>query len=182
MCESLSVQGATIAWTLQNEDAANRTLNVLFSGVAPSSSGWVGWGLNLGPKPAMVGTQAFIAFQASNGSTILTYNLSSYDGGFSCAPIDLEVLSTQVQILAGTTIQMLVSLRLQPNQSTSLNHVWNRGPSVSNFIPASHDLDAADLLGLKTIDMATGSSNFTLSAPSRQTLKNVRMPDIPNLT
>ncbi|KAH7307671.1 hypothetical protein KP509_22G071600 [Ceratopteris richardii] len=168
-CSDLRVQGASLAWTL-NEN--NRTLDVLFSGEAPKAGGWVGWGINPGPAPAMAGTQAFIAFAASNGSTILTYNVTqaSMAGGLNCTPISLHVLDMRVQIV-GTSIAMLVSLQLQPNQSSVLNLVWNRGSSVSNFQPGAHSLAAADLSGLLTLDMASGDGTVS-AASAHQLLKN----------
>lgn len=169
-CDALNVQSASLAWTLNTQ---NSTLEVLFSGVAPQAGGWVGWGINPGPAPAMAGTQTFIAFAASNGSTILTYNVTaaSKGGGLKCTPISLHVLDMQVEIV-GTSILMLVTIQLEPNQSTALNHVWNRGDSVSNFQPSAHSFAAADLSGMKVIDMASGaglSSGFT---PPHQHLKN----------
>ncbi|KAH7415570.1 hypothetical protein KP509_14G052700 [Ceratopteris richardii] len=120
----------------------------------------------------MAGTQAFIAFAASNGSTILTYNVTdaSKGGGLKCTPISLHVLDMRVQIV-GNSIAMLVKIQLQPNQSTVLNHVWNRGPSVSDFQPSAHAFDATDLSGLRTIDMASGESSSSAALP-HQVLKN----------
>lgn len=169
-CQALGVQSANLAWTL---DAQNNTLEVLFSGVAPASGGWVGWGLNFEPTPKMAGTQAFIAFEASNGSTILTYNVTEANkgGGLKCTPISLHVLDMRVQIV-GTAIISLVTIQLQPNQSTSLTYVWNRGPSVSNFQPSAHAFTTTDLSGIRTIDMASGSSSASSVTLSHQTLKN----------
>lgn len=170
-CDALSVQDANLAWNL---DTQNNTLEVLFAGVAPASAGWVGWGINTENALAMAGTQAFIAFAASNGSTILTYNVTGANKGgaaLKCTPISLHVLDMHVQI-QDTTILMLVSIQLQPNQSTSLTHVWNRGSSVSDFQPGIHGLTAADLSGLKVIDMASGSSSGVSIQLPHQILKN----------
>ncbi|KAI5070241.1 hypothetical protein GOP47_0014584 [Adiantum capillus-veneris] len=169
-CDALTVQDASIAWTL---NSPNRTLDVLFSGVAPQTGGWVGWGINLGSAPAMAGTQAFIAFDASNGSTILTYNVTeaSKQSGLKCTPISLHVLDMQVQI-SGTSIHMLVSIQLEANQSTTLHHVWNRGSTVSDFQPGIHAFTQTDLSGLKTIDMASGVGTTSGFQSPHQTLKN----------
>lgn len=168
-CVDLSVQKASVAWTLHN-----LTLDIIFSGTALSSSGWVGWGINLGPSPAMIGTQAFIAFQAPNGSTILTYNVTSDTKQglpLRSSPISLHVLDKQVQI-SGTSIAIFVSLQLRRNQSTVLNHVWNRGVSVTNFQPGAHGFTPADLSGLKVINMSSGISSTTVIELPHQILKN----------
>ncbi|MCO5570777.1 hypothetical protein L7F22_024505 [Adiantum nelumboides] len=169
-CDALSVQSASLAWTL---NSSNHILDVLFSGVAPQTGGWVGWGINLGSAPAMAGTQAFIAFAASNGSTILTYNVTaaSKGGGLKCTPISLHVLDMQVEI-SGTSILMLVSIQLESNQSTTLHHVWNRGSSVSNFEPGAHAMSATDLSGMKTIDMASGAGSTAGFQSPHHVLKN----------
>eukprot|EP00250_Pteridium_aquilinum_P013410 c21323_g1_i1 orf=222-1457(-) len=168
-CSTLPVQSATLAWTY---DTQNYTLEVLFSGVAPATAGWVGWGINLNGI-RMIGTQAFIAFAASNGSTILTYDVTAATKGgtpLKCTPISLHVLDMEVEI-SGTSILMLVSLQLQANQST-LHHVWNRGATVSNFQPGAHGVASSDLSSMTTIDMASGAASSSSIQLPRQILKN----------
>ncbi|KAH7351931.1 hypothetical protein KP509_19G021000 [Ceratopteris richardii] len=164
-CSALGSQDATLAWSMTS--GPNATLDVVFSGVAPSPGGWVGWGIN--PyRLSMGGTQAFIAFQAQNGSTVLTYDVThaTEDGEpLVCTPISLHVLDMAVNIVQGTSISIFVSMAWpaparDPN-STVLNHIWNRGPPVSNFRPESHSLSRADLSARQAIDMTSGvaSSN-----------------------
>eukprot|EP00249_Psilotum_nudum_P007167 c20361_g1_i2 orf=1032-2261(+) len=166
-CVDLSVQGAKLAWSL---DPVNNTLSVAFSGSAPSSSGWVGWGLNP-TKPQMVGTSSFIAFSTSNGTHLLPYNLTAATQQGSpliTGPIDYTVLEKDVEI-SGLNVSIYVKLILPSNQ-TLLNHVWNRGSSVVNFEPQPHSLSQNDLLGAKQIDMSSGA--VTSSGNSHQHLKN----------
>ncbi|KAI5081436.1 hypothetical protein GOP47_0004619, partial [Adiantum capillus-veneris] len=177
-CNDLVVQGANIAWSLEAE---NGTLEVLFSGNAPVAGGWVGWGINPSASGlSMAGTQAFIAFQAHNGSTVLTYNVTTstqLGAPFACSPISLRVLDMAVEII-GLRIYIFVSLSLPSNQtntSTSLlNHVWNRGQSVSNFQPAPHSFSAEDVSGLKAINMSSGIVSVEVKQPQppRYLLKN----------
>jgi hypothetical protein len=150
-----------------------RTLEVLFSGTAPTSGGWVGWGLNPQSPRQMIGTQAFIAFQATNGSTILTYDVTAATKGgapLTCSPISYQVSDMQVQISRGNSILIYVRLELPPGSPTVLNHVWNRGNSVSNFRPSAHGFTRADLSTFATIEMAgppgyqTSSSSFSATA------------------
>lgn len=168
-CSSLPTQSASLAWSLFPSD---NTLHVLFSGVPLSSSGWVGWGINLGSSPAMIGTQALIAFQApTNGSNLLTYNVTSATKAGSplqSTPIDLQVLDRKVQITASSVL-IYVYLQLQPNQ-TVVNHVWNRGTDVVNFQPQAHPFAVTDLASSGRIDLATGVS--TTSEAPNQILKN----------
>lgn len=155
-CYDLVVQSASLAWTLNLQTSS---IQIAFSGSAPSSSGWIGWGLNP-VQPQMVGTSAFIAYTASNGSNLLPYQLTSATLGgtpLACSPIDYVVQSSAVEI-SGTTMSMLVVLQLPNASQTTLNHVWNRGSSVSNFQPAPHSMQPNDLLGVTQIDMALGTA------------------------
>ncbi|KAH7352377.1 hypothetical protein KP509_19G042200 [Ceratopteris richardii] len=159
-CVVLGTQEASLAWSLR--PAPNGSLDVIFSGVAPSPGGWVGWGIN--PyRLGMVGTQTFIGFQASNGSTLLTFDVTkgTEDGkAFVCTPISLHVLNMTINIANGNQIAMFVSISWPiPNVDPSspvINHVWNRGPSVYNFQPSSHGFSGADLSSKIAINMSSG--------------------------
>eukprot|EP00249_Psilotum_nudum_P007168 c20361_g2_i1 orf=208-1425(+) len=166
-CIDLSLQGAKLAWSLNRQ---NHTLSVAFSGSAPSSNGWVGWGLNP-TKPQMTGTSAFIAFSTSNGSHLLPYNVSAAikEGTpLVTGPIDYTVLDQDVEI-SGVNVLMYIKLKLSSNQ-TVLNHVWNRGSSVVNFRPQAHTMDPSDLETAKQIDMSSGT--VTGGGLPHQHLKN----------
>ncbi|KAJ7539188.1 hypothetical protein O6H91_11G080300 [Diphasiastrum complanatum] len=170
-CQSLGSQGASVAWTLL---PANNTLQVAFSGVAVSSSGWVGWGLN--PTALqMVGTSALIAFRDAQGlAQMMRYKLTSAVQGQQTSLVpgsnDLVVLNQAVEI-SGTSFRMFATLQLNPNQ-TQLNHIWNRGPGVTGTSPEPHSLSPSDLQGRKSIDMSSGAISGGGSAP-HQHLKNV---------
>ena len=51
-------------------------------------------------------------------------------------------------------MSFLVSFKL-PSNSTTLNHIWGRGSSVSNFQPLTHGLSSNDLTAYKVINMDT---------------------------
>lgn len=182
-CKKLTAQKAELAWTLERGPVAVAA-EVVFAGEMPAAGGWVGWGINLGSAPLMVGTQAFIAFQAANGSTLLTYNVTAetaQGAPLACSPIALQVRDMEVHVLRGTSVVMWVSLLLPPlnNQSSSssliLNHVWNRGSSVRNFQPSPHGGSPDDLSAIQTIDMASGFSSASSPAPPGLLLKNVSL-------
>ncbi|KAJ7298876.1 hypothetical protein O6H91_04G019000 [Diphasiastrum complanatum] len=164
-CRDLGSLGASLAWSLFPE---NNTLEVAFSASAPSASGWVGWGINLGPAPVMNGSDVLVAFSASNGSNLLQYKLTetTLSGTLpSCSPVDLTVLDRAVEI-SGSFMKIFAVLQLQPNQ-TVLNHVWNRGPGITAFKPQPHSPTDQ---GILKVDMASGTV-ATVQAPY-QRLKN----------
>ncbi|MCO5604583.1 hypothetical protein L7F22_058751 [Adiantum nelumboides] len=168
-CSALAKQNAALAWTYYEN---NSTLLVGFAGTAPSSSGWVGWGINPTAKGRMVGTSALIAFSASNGSNVLPYKLTEavYEltEPLTCSPVDLVVDATAVEIQE-TTMSIFAALQL-PSNMTSLNFVWNRGPGVQNFQPAQHGLTGEDLSGFETFNISTAQS-LGGGEPPHQTLK-----------
>lgn len=163
-CFSLPVQSASLAWTFYSN---NNTLNIAFAGSAPSSSGWVGWGINPSGT-TMVGSSVLVAFKASlNGSNVLPYQLTTevqmQQTPLVCSPIKLTIYDSAVEI-SGKVMNIYASLRL-PSNSTELNHVWNRGSSVLNFQPQPHGSSGDDLLGFQTINMFTAQATVQEAAP-----------------
>ncbi|MCO5602846.1 hypothetical protein L7F22_056985 [Adiantum nelumboides] len=139
-CLDLPAQGASIAWTLADDSLSTQgyyELELAFSGTAPSKSGWVGWGLNP-DKPQMAGSSVWVAFNAANGSTLLPYQLTPATlagAPLKCSPVDYVVKASSVEI-SGMAMSMLLTLHLNASMPTTLNHVWNRGASVSAFQPS----------------------------------------------
>ena len=68
-------------------------------------------------------------------------------------------------------MNIFVSFKL-PSNSTSLNHIWNRGSTVTNFQPQAHSQSGTDLTAFKVIDMYTADISNQPAAPN-QTLKRV---------
>ncbi|KAI5071598.1 hypothetical protein GOP47_0013849 [Adiantum capillus-veneris] len=170
-CTALPAQGSLLAWTF-NED--NSTLSVAFEGIAPSASGWVGWGVNPTTPSQMAGSSVLIAFQAAeNGSNVLPYKLTSevklLQMPLNCTPIDL-IINTMAVEIEGASMRLFAILQLEPNQ-TVLNHVWNRGSTVRNFQPRQHELLGENLRGAQTIDMYTAQSVGGIAGLPHQSLK-----------
>ena len=130
-----------------------------YADAAPSSAGWVGWGINpTGTK--MVGTQALIAFKNSTAATVLTYPITSYS---QVVPGSLSVRFTNYStVIAGTQMTIFTTLHLQTNQSLALNHVWNVGASfdISTNTPGVHSFANDNLLSYSSINMSTGTSQI----------------------
>lgn len=167
-CEDL--QPSTFAWTYFEE---NSTASIAYSDTALSTSGWVGWGINFNGT-SMVNSNALIAFNEPNGSSsVLRYKLTSAVYDDSSVPLnpvssfDLEVLNMST-VISGTSFTIFATIQL-PTGLTSVNQVYNRGPSVSNDIPAPHG--TGQLNGMRTIDLTTGS--ITASEAPHQKLKNI---------
>ncbi|XP_002974317.2 cytochrome b561 and DOMON domain-containing protein At5g35735 [Selaginella moellendorffii] len=158
---------AALAWTY---DPADSTLKVAFLGQAASPMGWVGWGINLGSRPVMVGTNALIGFRTQDRSYVDTYKLTTdIQAGAQLTPgtLDISVLDKAVEI-TGTTVTIFATIQLRPNQ-TKINHVWNRGSKTIGVSPLQHGLSPEDRSGVGVIDLSTRSVINT--EPPHQSLK-----------
>lgn len=167
-CDNLQTLGATLSYTFVVE---NGSLDIAFQAAPAASGGWVGWGIN--PQtPAMIGTQALIAFQASNGSTVVgTYDVESKTAALNPSSISLNVTNKSAIFESSSgKITIFASLVLSSNQ-TSINQVWQVGSSVTGSSPAQHSTASADLNSLGTLDLQSGTSTVS-SGVSHQTLKN----------
>lgn len=138
------------------------------------TAGWVAWGIN--PTSIyMPGTQALAAFSNGSGVVVKEYNVtqSVFQGQANLVPGPVSLNYTDISaVLSGTTMTIFGTLNLGAGKATSLNHVWNRGPSVSsNSTLAPHPVSNDNILGFSTIDMSSGIAT-ALGLP-HQSLKNV---------
>ncbi|KAH7437689.1 hypothetical protein KP509_05G084200 [Ceratopteris richardii] len=164
-CASLPTQKAMLAWTFYEN---NLTLTVGFTGEAPSTSGWVGWGINPLVAGQMVGSSVLIAFTAENGSNVLPYKLTDSVQALAeplrCSPVDIVIESTAVEI-QGASMSIFAALKL-PSNKTVINHIWNGGPNVKSYQPQEHGLSANDLNDhTQIIDVYTAQSFGGGSSP-----------------
>jgi hypothetical protein len=162
--------GASFAWTLIN---ATNTIDFAFTEDLQDTSGWVAWGIN--PTGIyMPGTQALAAFSNSSGVVVKEYNVTQavFNGQANLMPGPVSLNYTDISaVLSGTTMTIFGTLALGAGKATSLNHVWNRGPSVnSNSTLAPHPVSNDNIQGFSTIDMSSGIA--TASALPHQSLKN----------
>ena len=136
------------------------------------TGGWVAWGIN--PTGVyMPGTQALAAFSNSSGVVVKEYNVTQAvlngQANLLPGPVSLNYTNTSA-VLSGTTMTIFGTLALGAGKATSLNHVWNRGPSVtSNSQLTAHPI--SNIQGYSTIDMSSGIA--TALALPHQSLKNV---------
>ncbi|BBN02509.1 hypothetical protein MPTK1_2g15890 [Marchantia polymorpha subsp. ruderalis] len=177
MCTDLQNQGCTLSWSFLPTGAlqGGGILDVAFRTTLTGARGWAAWGINLELARSMVGTNALIAFNATNGTNVLPYKLPSNLRNpspplLAASPIDLEVLSSHADIVP-TTLETTIyaSIRL-PANLTTLNQVWNRGPAVAGFSPLIHDQTAATLSAYGTLDVSTGA--VTAGTVANEDLKN----------
>ncbi|XP_062180783.1 cytochrome b561 and DOMON domain-containing protein At5g47530-like [Phragmites australis] len=151
-CASLPQLGATLHY---NYTADTNTVAVAFR--APQSkAGWVAWGLNPNGT-GMVGSQAVVAFQHSNGSLVAYPTLlDSYVPSMApAAPknLGLPVSDVAAEHVNGKEMVVYATVAL-PGKGSKFNHVWQQGTSVVNDVPAAHPTTGDNILSTGTIDFS----------------------------
>lgn len=156
-CADLPRLGATLHY---NYTAATNTVAVAFR--APQASGedagWVAWGINPSGRTGMVGTQAVVAFQSSNGSLVAYPTvLDSYAPSMApAAPEDLTfpVSDVAAEVVDGEEVVLYATLALPDGKGTKFTHVWQQGTAVVNDVPAVHPTTGDNILSTATIDFS----------------------------
>ncbi|CAK9223201.1 unnamed protein product, partial [Sphagnum troendelagicum] len=159
-CKSLNALGSSLAWNLFSQ---NSTLEIAFTEEA-TTQGWVGWGINPTGESMMVGSQVLVAFWENTTSLLVkTYDLTTtlLVGSPVLLPgkVSLNYMNYSAEA-TGTTVTIFATLQLQPNQSDSLIHVWNRGPSVNltTYQPSPHIRSGQNLQSVANLDMSSGAT------------------------
>lgn len=159
-CADLPRLGATLHY---NYTAATNTVAVAFRAPqAKGDDGWVAWGINPSGRSGMVGTQAVVAFQHSNGSLVAYPTvLDSYSPSMApAAPGDLAfpVSDAAAEYDAdGKEMVVYATLALPAagkKQGSKFTHVWQQGTAVVNDVPAAHPTSGDNILSTATIDFS----------------------------
>jgi hypothetical protein len=146
-----------------------------------TTQGWVGWGINPTGESLMVGSQVLVAFWENTTSLLVkTYDLTTTLlalGSLLPGKVSLNYMNYSAQA-TGTTVTIFATLQLQPNQSDSLIHVWNRGPSVNltTYQPSPHIRSGQNLQSVANLDMSSGATGALTGIHLR--LKEVSYPRI----
>ncbi|XP_055824010.1 cytochrome b561 and DOMON domain-containing protein At4g12980-like [Solanum dulcamara] len=163
--------GVEFGWKIEN---TTQTLQVIVGARLENVTGWLAWGLNLGPEPRMVGTQALIGIKQTNGSFLgNTYNVTQYIK-IGCnllpSPIDLNVSNlkfSSLEYIQYHIIEATIHLPQTVNISR-INHVWQVGKVASGMEPKIHDKTLKNYDSTEIIDLQTGTAISIRSARRRQ--------------
>ncbi|OIT36986.1 PREDICTED: cytochrome b561 and DOMON domain-containing protein At3g25290-like [Nicotiana attenuata] len=168
-CSDLPALKSFLHWTY---NAENSTLDVAFVAPPDKPDGWIAWAIN--PKDTgMVGAQTLFAFKNSKGEMVVkTYDLSSYTSIKESSKLWFDVKESAAEF-SGGLIRLFATLVLPEKGKTTLNHVWQVGPSVSNGFPAKHDFQPANLNSKGTLDLVSGESKSDASGDSKVKRKNI---------
>jgi hypothetical protein len=149
-CASLPRLGATLHY---NYTADTNTVSVAFRAPPLDKGGWVAWGLNPNGT-GMVGTQAVVAFQHSNGSLVAYPTLlDSYAPSMAPAELGFPVSDVAAEHLSGKEMVVYATVAL-PGKGSKFNHVWQQGSSVVDGVPAAHPTTGDNILSTGTVDFS----------------------------
>lgn len=117
----------------------------------------------------MVGTQAIVAYQQSNGSMrVYRSNIASYQTGLPEGDLSFKA-SDLSATLTGNEITILATLEL-PKGSTTVNQVWQDGP-LSGNAPGRHALTGPNVQSSATLDFLSGQSGSVAGGGSSRIRK-----------
>ncbi|KAI9115598.1 hypothetical protein K1719_013267 [Acacia pycnantha] len=115
----------------------------------------------------MVGSQAFVAFQKSDGTmTAYTSPVTSYGTTLEERSLNFEVYGVSASFEDGTMI-LYASFKL-PGNSKLVNHVWQEGPVSDDDSPLSHALSGPNLKSFGHIDFLTGKVSIMMPVYKNQ--------------
>ncbi|KAK6122198.1 hypothetical protein DH2020_044077 [Rehmannia glutinosa] len=152
-CNDLPALNSYLHWSY---DPAQSTLNIAFIAPPARPGGWVSWAINP-TSTGMVGSQALIAFRDARGEmTVKTYNVSSY-GPLTESRVWYDVRDSSAEFSDGV-IRLFATLVLPEKGITTVNHVWQVGPSVTGGVPGKHDFQPGNLNSKGSLDLLRGQS------------------------
>lgn len=157
-CGDLPYLNSYLHWTY---NPSSQSLQIAFRRTGTSSSRWVAWAINPS-SPGMVGSQALVAFQKSDGtmraytSPVTSYRTGLQEGNLSFPVSDLSATYSNNEII------IFATLKLQ-NSSSTLNQVWQEGP-LSNDNPGMHPTTGPNVQSTGTLNLLSGEARTTTGA------------------
>ncbi|KAI9077243.1 hypothetical protein K1719_040814 [Acacia pycnantha] len=121
-CNDLPVLDSSLHWTYH---PSSNSIDVAFKKNNANYKRWIAWAINP-TSTGMVGSQAFVAFQKSDGTmAAYTSPIASYGTTLEEGSLSFEVHGVSASFEDGTVI-LYASFQL-PGNPKSVNHVWQEG-------------------------------------------------------
>ncbi|KAJ9176819.1 hypothetical protein P3X46_012091 [Hevea brasiliensis] len=145
-CTDLPSLQAQLHW---NYIASTRSIHLAYK-ANQAPAGWIAWAINP-TGTGMVGSQALVAFQNSEGS------MTAYPTPVTSSSPSMQTgtLSFKVSNISATydNNEMTIFAIVGPLENgTTVNHVWQAGNSVSNGIPQAHALSGPNIQSMGRIN------------------------------
>ncbi|KZV16051.1 cytochrome b561 and DOMON domain-containing protein-like, partial [Dorcoceras hygrometricum] len=149
-CNDLPYLNSFLHW---DYDQSDKTVKIAYRHRGVTSSNWVAWAINPNSR-GMVGAQALVAFQKSDGTMraytapIDSYQTQLQEGDLSFAVSDLSAT------YSGNEMVIFATLKLD-NLSSIVNQVWQDG-LLSSDSPVSHSTSGPNVQSVGTLDLISG--------------------------
>ncbi|KAI3450806.1 hypothetical protein Pfo_007471 [Paulownia fortunei] len=167
-CNDLPSLNSYLHWAY---DPAHSTLSIAFIAPPARPNGWVSWAINP-TSTGMVGSQALIAFRDAKGEmTVKTYNITAY-GPLTESKVWYEVRESSAEF-SGGVIRLFATVVLPERGKTTVNHVWQVGPSVTGGVPDKHEFQPGNLNSRGSLDLLRGQSTGATGGNSRTKKRNI---------
>ncbi|XP_075515667.1 cytochrome b561 and DOMON domain-containing protein At3g25290-like [Primulina tabacum] len=166
-CNDLPSLNSYLHWVY---DPVQLTLSIAFVALPDQPDGWVSWAINP-TATGMLGSQALIAFRDADGKmTVKTYNISSF--ALKESKVWYEVKEATAEF-SGGAMRLFATLVLPVGAATTVNQVWQVGPSVTGGMPDKHAFQPANLNSRARLDLLSGQSTITPVVNSRTKKRNI---------
>ncbi|KAG8490655.1 hypothetical protein CXB51_013895 [Gossypium anomalum] len=152
-----------------NYDVSGK-LEIAYRHTGITSSRWVAWAINPTSK-AMVGSQALVAYQLSDGSMraytspITQYQTQLQEGELSFDVSDLSATYANNEVIIFATLGF-------PNNDTTLNQVWQEG-AMSGNTPQMHATSGPNVQSMGTLNLLSGQAGTIGRRTSTQRKQNI---------
>ncbi|XP_051125495.1 cytochrome b561 and DOMON domain-containing protein At5g47530 [Andrographis paniculata] len=162
-CNDLPYLNSFLHWSY---DQSSKTAKIAYRHAGVSPSRWVAWAVNPTGQ-GMVGSQALVAFQGSDGTMrAYTSPISGYQTLLQPGNLSFPV-SDLTATYAGNEITIFATLKLD---SSAVNHVWQEGP-VSGGSPATHPTSGPNVRSMGSLNLLSGATTATTSPANSKTKK-----------
>ncbi|XP_030539706.1 cytochrome b561 and DOMON domain-containing protein At5g47530-like [Rhodamnia argentea] len=150
-CTDLPVLGAHLHWTY---NPAAASLHVAYR-ASQSPSGWIAWAINP-TGTGMVGSQAIVAFQNSDGTmNAYTTPIDSYSPSMGAKELSFRVSNVTAEYTGGEMTIFAVVGPLGNGTTGGANQVWQAGDSVVGGVPQAHAASGDNVKSMGTIDFVS---------------------------
>ncbi|MCL7051546.1 hypothetical protein MKW94_003029 [Papaver nudicaule] len=155
-CNDLPVLSSYLHW---NYNTTSKTMDIAFRHTNMTSSKWVAWGINPTAK-GMVGTQALVAFQDSNGTLrAYTSSVAGYTTQLQQGNLTFGVPSISAQ-LVNNEITIFATLELSSSNTSSITQLWQEGTVKGDSLMA-HVTSGDNIKSVDTLDLLSGQATTT---------------------
>lgn len=150
-CNDLPYLNSFLHW---NYSSSSGTLQIAFRHTMLTSR-WASWAINPnGLQNAMIGAQALVAYQLTNGTMrAYTCQIPSYSTTMPEGKLIYNVSRLKASY-ADNEMIIYAALAL-PSNSSVINQVWQEGP-VTNDRPGAHDFDDDNIVSFGTLNLLSG--------------------------